>query len=78
MVRSVDLQAIVVGLILASVPGIIGWLLVRSIRSLDQTIASLAKKVETLAERDSDRRAEIADLRARVGAMEVMRFGKGG
>lgn len=68
--------AIVVGLVIAAVPTVVGWLFVRAVRGIDRSMDQMNGKLEQLVQHDTGRQVEIADLRARVVHLEYIVLGR--
>ncbi len=66
---------VVLGLIIAAVPTVIGWLFVRAVRGVDRSLDSVNRKLDQLTLQDTGRQVEIADLRARVVHLEYIILG---
>ncbi len=54
---------------------VIGWLLLRAIKGVDQSIAALGTKVDGLAAQDSLILIQLEGLRARVNTLEFLVHG---
>ncbi len=74
-VENLSAAAVVVGLIVAAVPTVIGWLFVRAVRGVDRNLDSVNRKLEQLVALDTGRQVDIADLRARVVHLEYVVLG---
>jgi low affinity Fe/Cu permease len=71
-----EATALVVGVVVAAVPTVIGWLLVRSVRGVDRNMDTMNAKLDQLVKSDTGRQVEITDLRARVVTLEYLVLGK--
>lgn len=67
---------VVVGLIVAVVPSVVGWLIVRAVKGVDDQLKALDKKIDALVERDARTREAVAELRGRVGNLAYLVGGK--
>lgn len=68
----IEPSAVLVALVSTVVPSIVGWLTSRAIRGVDDTLGSLARKIDRLTEQDTKIQVDLADLRARVIHLEVL------
>lgn len=68
----VDLVPILMALTGSIIPGFVGFLLSRSIKSVDASLSDLTKKVDTLTSQDTKIRIELAELRTRVTHLELL------
>lgn len=76
MSEDLSATAVVVGAIVAAVPTLIGWLLIRAVRGVDRSIEALARKVDGLARQDTRTQVDMADVRARLAHVEFLVLGK--
>jgi outer membrane murein-binding lipoprotein Lpp len=65
-----EATTIIGGLLLTVIPSAVGFLLLRSINSVDAAIAVLSTKVDGLAKKDEEIAIKVADLAARVANLE--------
>lgn len=61
----------VVGIIVAAVPAIVGFLTVRAINGVDTSLGALGNKVDALSAQDTLIRIELAKLEIRVMHLEL-------
>lgn len=66
----------VLGIIVAAVPAVVGWLIIRAVKGVDTTLEGLRKQVDELVKQDTQTRVEVADLRARLVHIEYLVLGK--
>lgn len=71
-----SIVTVVVGLIVAVVPSVVGWLIVRAVKGVDDQLKALDKKIDALVERDAQTREAVAELRGRVGNLAYLVGGK--
>lgn len=76
MTVDVNITTFVAGTIALVIPAVIGWLIVRAIKSVDLAIAGLSEKVENLVQQHTETKVEMADLRARVVHLEYLMIGR--
>lgn len=65
-------SAQVVAALCTLVLSVVGFLIVRAVRSVDSSLTKLSVKVDGLAATDTNTLIQLADLRARVVAVEFL------
>lgn len=65
-------SSLVLGLLGSVVPSAVGWLLIRAVKGMDATLASLSGKVDALTNQDTQILIELAELRTRVTHLELL------
>lgn len=71
-----SIVTVVVGLIVAVVPSVVCWLIVRAVKGVDDQLKALDKKIDALVERDAQTREAVAEFRGRVGNLAYLVGGK--
>ncbi len=73
-----ELSTVVFALVSSIVPAFVGWSLKRAVDGVDKSISNLAAKVDHLTAQDTKILVEVAELRARVVALEFVVLQKKG
>lgn len=65
-------SSVIIGVLCSTVPSLFGWLLVRSVKAVDKSLADLTKKVDKQAQQDTQILIQLAELRTRVTHLEFL------
>ncbi len=81
MLNSVDTTTLMLGgLLVGALPSamlaFMGWLLMRAVRGVDDSLANLNKKVDQLAAKDTETLLALEMLRSRITRLEFQVFGR--